>query len=112
MLLFAVNQTVVKPNTDGLFFRNHFNDLLLIPCAMPILLRLHHLFGWRDDRPPTAAEIGGHLLLWCVLFEGAGPRLMRHATGDWLDVAAYLAGGTLSWFVWNHRRLQPALSQS
>ncbi|MGB0580604.1 MAG: hypothetical protein ACPGVU_12935 [Limisphaerales bacterium] len=106
MILFAINQLLLKPLTHVPFFQYHFNDLLLIPCALPILLWIHRQLGWRDDSPPTATEIGGHLLLWCVLFEAAGPHLMQHATGDWRDVVAYVVGGILSGLIWNHRRPQ------
>jgi len=107
MVLFAGNQVLLKPLTQIAFLQNHFNDLLLIPCALPILLWIHRRLGWRDDSPPTMAEVGGHLLLWCILFEAAGPHLMPHATGDWRDVIAYVLGGIVSWLIWNHRQPQP-----
>ena len=101
--LYIVNRWLVKPLTgpDG-FFAWWFNDLLLIPCAVPICLWLEkHLGLRRHDRPPTAVEVAFLLVLWTVLFEIAGPRLFVHATGDWLDIAAYATGALLAWLWWN-----------
>jgi hypothetical protein len=35
-LLYAVNRWVVSPHAHSAFLRGHFNDLLLIPCALPL----------------------------------------------------------------------------
>jgi hypothetical protein len=99
--LYALNRWGLKPHTHLAFFRFWFNDLLLIPCALPPLLQVHRWLKWRrHDRPPTVAEVAGHLVLWSVLFEVAGPYLMRGATGDWRDVIAYTIGAAASLVCW------------
>ena len=63
---------------------------------------LQRRFGWRKhDRKPEANEIAFHLVIWSVLFEGIGPLLFRHVTGDRWDVAAYVVGGLIAWIYWN-----------
>ncbi len=100
--MYAANRWLIKPHVHSGFFHNWFNDLLLIPCALPVLLFAHRRFGLRDhDRPPTALEITGHVIGWSVLFEVIGPHIMR-TTGDPLDAVAYAVGG-LAAFCWWHR---------
>lgn len=103
---YAVNRLLLKPLVPAPFLHSHFNDLWLIPCSLPLLLWVHRWLGWRDDGPPTCAEVTSHLLVWSVLFEACGPRLMPHATGDVLDVACYWVGGLLAWTWWNRTSLR------
>ena len=99
--LFALNELLLKRLSHTPFFYHHFNDLLLIPCALPLLLLLHALLGLRGAAAaPTAAEVIGHLLVWSVLFEFAAPRLAQHATGDYRDIFCYWLGGGLAWLAW------------
>ena len=109
---YALNRWLLKPRLGNPFLHSHFNDLWLIPCALPLILWIHRKAGWRGWEPPTFAEITGHLLLWSLLFEVIGPRLMTHASGDVLDVACYWTGGLVAWAWWNRfsfrRRLVPA----
>ncbi len=103
--VFALNQFVLKPHFGEAFLHHHFNDLLLIPCALPLILWVHRRLGLRDpDRPPTGGEILLHLAVWCLLFEVAGPHLMNHVTGDWRDMVAYCLGGLAAWAGWNFDR--------
>ncbi len=101
--LYIVNLWLVKPlaRPDG-FFAWWFNDLLLMPCAVPVCLWQEKQLGLRrHDRPPTTGEMVFLLILWSALFEVVGPHLFVHATGDWMDVAAYAAGGLVAWLWWN-----------
>ena len=107
---YAVNRLLLKPLLPTPFLHSHFNDLWLIPCALPLLLWIHQRVGWRGDEPPTSNEVMSHLLLWSVLFEVFGPRLMQHATGDVLDVACYWIGGLLAWVWWSRDRLRRPLT--
>jgi hypothetical protein len=105
-LLYALNRWGLKPRIHNAFLHDHFNDSLLIACALPPLLYLHRLLKLRaHDCPPTPAEIGFHLAVWSVLFEVIGPRIMPHATGDPWDVVAYVVGGILAGLWWQRHRL-------
>lgn len=103
-LLYALNRWLLKPRVDSGFLHSHFNDLLLIPCALPLLLFIQRKLNWRQhDAPPTAGEIFGHVLVWSVLFEWLGPHLMR-TVGDIRDVLAYCAGAALAALWWHRER--------
>jgi len=98
-----MNRWLVKPHCHSVFLRSWFNDSLLIPCALPLLLLVYRWLHLRPhDQPPTLLEIAAHLALWSVLFEWIGPHLVKHATGDWLDVIAYSAGAVVA-AAWWHR---------
>lgn len=99
--LYALNRWGLKPHLVGGFFHDHFNDLLLIPAALPFVLWAQRRLGWRPhDGPPGAGEIGLHLLVWGLLCEVAGPYLVAHATGDWRDLVAYAAGALVAGVWW------------
>ncbi len=106
---YACNRLCLKETVASPFFRGYFNDLWLIPCALPLVLWLHRRLGWRGEVPPSLAEVAGHLVLWSLLFEWWGPRLMRHATGDLLDVGCYWMGGLVAWAWWNRAALRQRL---
>ncbi|MDB6065068.1 MAG: Methyltransferase type 12 [Pedosphaera sp.] len=97
---YALNRWWIKPHFHSAFFHNWFNDLLLIPCALPPLLLVHDRLGLRArNTPPSALEIAGHLIGWSVLFEVIGPHIMR-TTGDPWDVVAYATGALPAWLWW------------
>jgi hypothetical protein len=101
--LYAINRFLIKPHLTGGFFHNWFNDLLLIPCALPILLAVHRALGLREhDGPPTTAEVFFHLAGWAILVEVIGSRLLHRGTGDPLDVIAYATGALVA-MLWWHR---------
>ncbi len=76
--------------------RSYFNDVLLIPCALPWVLWGHSVMGWRERAAfPTGAEIIGHLGVWSLVAEGVGPQLFAHAVADVGDVVAYAGGAGL-----------------
>ena len=107
--LYALNRWLVKPSLpEGeVFFRGYFNDLLVIPCALPPMLLVHRLLGLRrTDRPPDAGEIALHLTIWSVFFEALAPVVVTSARADAWDVAAYCAGGLAAWAFWNRRELK------
>lgn len=109
-VLYAANRWLLKPLAPHGFLGWWFADLLLIPCAAPVLLWIERRVGLRShDRPPTAAEIVWLLALWSFLFEVVAPRFLPHATGDWRDVVAYAAGGLVAWAWWN-RPIRPRRS--
>jgi hypothetical protein len=102
---YAVNRWLLKPRVHSPFLHDHFNDLLLIPCALPVLLLMERWLKLRPhDLPPTPGEIALYLVVWSILFEVIGPHIMRRAVGDPWDVVAYVVGGVLAG-VWWHRHL-------
>ena len=102
---YVLNRWLLKPHWHSAFLHGYFNDLLLIPCALPPLLWLQRRFSLRQhDRPPQGAEVLFHLVVWSLLFELVGPQLVKHATGDPLDVAAYAVGGLFAFAWWNWSR--------
>jgi len=102
--LYALNRWGLKPHTHSAFLAGHFNDLLLIPCALPLFLQLQRWLGLRPhDEPPRVSEIIFHLVIWSVLFEVVAPHLMRTAGDPW-DVLAYVAGAVVAGVWWQRAR--------
>jgi hypothetical protein len=103
--LYAVNRWLLKPHFSGGFLHSHFNDLWLIPCALPPILWLHRQLGLRShDHPPQSLEIVCHLIFWSVLFEWIGPHFVAYTTGDPLDVMAYTLGAIFGGLWWQRDR--------
>ena len=98
---YAINRWLLKPHLHAEFLHSHFNDLLLIPCALPLVLLAQRRLNLRHhDDPPLPTEIFFQLFVWSILFEWIGPHLVRHSTGDPGDVAAYAVGGVLAALWW------------
>jgi hypothetical protein len=109
-LAYGVNRCLLKSGAAPGFMMFHFNDLWLIPCALPPVLWLHRVLGLRThDAPPLPSEIGWHLAGWSLLFEWAGPQWTARAQGDPLDVIAYAAGALVAGLWWNRHRCFPWL---
>lgn len=99
---YAINRWLIPVSMKGPFLSGHFDDLLLIPAALPPWLWALRRLGLRiDDAPPRWSEIGFTLLLWSIAAELVAPRLFAHATGDIWDVAAYAAGTVVSGLLWH-----------
>jgi hypothetical protein len=98
---YSVNRWLVPLAWKGAFLRNHFNDTLLIPAALPLILWVHRRTGLRaSDARPTWGEILLHFLAWSVAAELVAPHLFKHSTGDPWDVLAYAVGGLVSGLIW------------
>jgi hypothetical protein len=109
--LYVLNRWGLKPLVTSPFFHGQFNDLLLIPCALPPVLWLQRKSRLRShDAPPTVGEIVGHLAVWSVLFEIIGPRMMT-VTGDVRDVVAYAAGALVAGLWWNRAAMRSAVAR-
>ncbi len=103
---YAVNRLWLKSWIGGAFLRGHFNDLLLIPAALPLVLWLHARLGWRQgDEMPGAPEIALHTGIWAVACEWIGPRFIHHSVGDVADVFCYAAGAIAAGLWWNRSQL-------
>lgn len=100
--LYALNRWLVRPACSWPFLHHYFDDLLLIPAALPIVLGVQRWWGLRThDRPPTATEIGGHLLVWSLIAELLGPSFFSWVVSDPVDVGAYAFGALLAGTWWN-----------
>lgn len=109
--LYVANCWLWKPHTHSVFLRAHFNDLLLIPCALPLILWLHRRLGWRThDRPPEAAEVTLHFCVWALVAEVLAPSLID-VTGDVFDVLAYTAGALIGFACWPLTVLLPTYAR-
>ncbi len=104
---YVLNRFVLAPQfgAELPFLREHFNDSLLIPAALPLLVWARFRVGLRDENsPPSWREV----LLWCagwsLVFEWLGPRFLHYSVGDWGDVAAYFIGGIIAALWWNRKR--------
>ena len=102
---YALNRWFLKPHLPGAFLHSYFNDLWLIPCALPPVLMIQRWFKLRShDEPPQPGEILFQLIVWSVLFEAIEPHFRMRSTGDLGDVAAYAAGGLLAGIWWQRHR--------
>lgn len=105
-ILYAVNRFVLKPHTDSVFFNGYFDDLLLIPCALPIALMLQKVLRIRSSGgPPSTPEVFSHLAVWSVVCEWIGPKMFTNSRGDPYDVLAYTVGAIGAWAWWNRARV-------
>ena len=105
-LLYAVNRWLIEPVCSWPFLHEHFNDFLLIPAALPLVLGLQRWLGLRNrDLAPTPSEIFGHLVVWSLVSELLGPMIFPWAVGDLLDVLAYALGGLVAGVWWNRGAL-------
>lgn len=101
---YAVNRWLVKPHLAAEFVQFYFNDLWLIPCALPPVLWLHRRLNLRShDDLPSISEIAWHLVMWSVICEWIGPEFVSHTSGDWMDVVAYTSGAVLAGLWWQGR---------
>lgn len=100
---YAANRWLVPFALKGAFMRNYFNDTLLIPAALPLMLWLQQYLGLRPAQErPRWPEIVMHVAVWSVAAELISPHLFSHATGDPWDVAAYAAGALISGVFWQY----------
>ncbi len=99
--LYAHIRFWLRGHVGGAFFHGYFNDLLLIPAALPVALWLQRRLGLRaDDARPRWREIALHLAAWALMAEVVAPHVLAHATGDWRDVVAYATGALAAGCWW------------
>ena len=99
---YGLNRWLLKPRLSSPFLHGHFNDFLLIPAALPVVLWLQRRMGLRKhDLTPSWVEMLLHLAVWSVVCEFIGPHWLHHGTADLWDVAAYAVGGVGACLWWN-----------
>lgn len=100
---YVINRFWLKRSLSWSFLHAHFNDLLLIPAALPLVLWIQRRLSWRThDFAPTWPEVLGHLAIWSLICEVVGPLWLKFGTGDPWDVVAYAVGGMAACFWWQH----------
>lgn len=96
-----MNRWLLKTSLDSEFLTGRFNDLLLIPSALPWVLWIQDLLGWRAQGAyPSTGEIAGHLVVWSAIAEGLMPMMSHRFTADPMDVVAYSLGAVLAHAFW------------
>jgi hypothetical protein len=114
---YAFNRLVMLPHWGGLlhshlhwawpFLHSHFDDLLLMPAALPVVLWIQRLTGLRQhDRPPSWLEMLFHLTIWSVLCKIIGPLYVHIGVADPWDVLFFAAGGMAACLWWNRPATQ------
>lgn len=109
---YAVNRLVVLPHLGGFFhshlhwawpfLHSHFDDFLLMPAALPVVLWLQRRTGLRShDRPPGWLEMLSHLVIWSVMCKFVGPVYYHIGIADPWDILFFAAGGSAACFWWN-----------
>lgn len=99
---YALNRWLLNLLIPSSFLHGQFNDLLLMPAALPVVLWVQRLVGLRNhDLAPSWSEMGLHLVVWSVICEIIGPVWLHRGTADPWDVAAYAAGGIAACLWWN-----------
>ena len=110
---YAFNRLVVRPHAIGFFhshlhwawpfLHSHFDDLLLMPAALPVVIWIQRLTGLRQhDRPPSWREMAFHLAVWSVMSKIVGPFYVHIGVADPWDVLCFAAGGIAA-CLWWHR---------
>ncbi len=102
--LYILNNLLFLPLScwDHKFINFYFNDVLLVPVILPIILFFSRIFKLREKySPPKLIEIAIPLVIWSIAFELIGPYFFKKGTADPLDVLAYCIGGLLCWIIWN-----------
>lgn len=100
--LYAANRWCLPATFKSPFLRDHFDDCLLIPAALPLVLWVQRKLRLRtSDLPPNWREVLLHLTVWSIAAEVIGPHLFSRATGDVWDVVAYTVGAAVAWGIWS-----------
>jgi hypothetical protein len=114
---YAVNRLVVRPHLGGFFhshlrwawpfLHSHFDDSLLMPAALPVVLWIQRRTGLRaHDQPPGWWEMLSHLAIWSVMCKIVGPYYYHIGVADPWDVLCFATGGCAACLWWNRAATQ------
>jgi len=114
---YALNRLVLLPHLAGFlqshtpwawpFLHSHFDDLLMMPAALPVILWIQRRTGLRrHDRPPSWLAMSAHLAVWTVMSKLVGPFWLHHGVADIWDVPFFIAGG-IGACLWWRRPARP-----
>ena len=99
---YTLNRWLIPAPWKGWFLRNYFDDTLLIPAALPLILWIQRRTGLRtSDVQPEWSEIIFHLVVWSVAAEVIAPRFFTHAVADPWDILAYTGGALIAGLIWH-----------
>ena len=113
---YALNRLLLRPHL-GCFFQtrvhwlwpflhSHFDDLLMMPAALPVMLWVQRQLHLRKhDRPPGWREMFAHLALWSFMCKVVGPLYLHIGVADPWDVLFFAAGGVAACLWWHRRPL-------
>lgn len=122
LMAYALNRLVIRPHLNWFIqsylhwawplLHSHFDDLLLMPVALPVVLWLQRLGGLRThDRPPGWGEAFFHFVIWSVMCKVVGPGFFKLGVADPWDILFFAAGGVAACFWWNRRAFQLSPAQ-
>ena len=108
---YAINRLLIRPHLGNFFhthlswawpfLHSHFDDLLMMPVALPIILWVQRLLNLRKhDHPPGWLEMSTHLAVWSVMAKVVGPFALHIGVADPWDVLFFTAGGVLACAWW------------
>ncbi len=120
---YAFNRLVILPYSAGFFYshlhwawpflHSHFDDLLLMPAALPVVLWFQRLLGLRKHEcPPTWPEMLFHLAVWSVMCKVVGPFYFHIGVADPWDILFFAAGGIVACLWWNRSVAQSCRTSS
>ena len=105
--LYMANRAILElaPARSHDFMKWYFNDLLLVPVTIPLILACSTMLGLRiHGEPPRLWEVAVPVIVWALAFELVGPVFFHRGTADPLDALAYMVGGAVSYGVWRYPR--------
>jgi len=114
---YAVNRLVILPHLSGFihsrlpwawpFLHSHFDDSLMMPAALPVVLWIQRRTRLRQhDRPPSWLEMLFHLGVWSVMCKIVGPFYCHIGVADPWDILCFAGGGLAAWLWWNRPATQ------
>ena len=109
---YALNRLLIRPHLGWFFhshsewlwpfLHSHFDDLLLMPAALPVILWLQRLLNLRrHDHPPGWLEMFTHLALWSLMCKIVGPLYLHIGVADPWDLLFFTGGGIAACLWWN-----------